>query len=248
MSRNTGNKSAAPRKSGSPLLTGILVGMIIGVAMAAVLAWFIMKSPSPFVQKEPVVVKPNAPVVASGAEVKPHAPAPTQPGVAASGVPGDKPRFEFYKVLTDKDAGGAGAKPADKAVEAKALAEAARAWVAKEKARLAALAESEPAKALVQLEAFVPRLKGLPEEADAAALLKKLGEDKNVKELAAIRKSLERAREKREKAADKDGKKGSEKAAESEAKQIKARLEKLVNGKDVPEAVAKEAKGLLDGM
>ncbi|MDP2144805.1 MAG: SPOR domain-containing protein [Gallionella sp.] len=119
MSRNTGNKSAAPRKSGSPLLTGILVGMIIGVAMAAVLAWFIMKSPSPFVQKEPVVVKPNAPVVASGAEVKPHAPAPTQPGVAASGVPGDKPRFEFYKVLTDKDAGGAGAKPADKAVEAK---------------------------------------------------------------------------------------------------------------------------------
>jgi cell division protein FtsN len=33
-------------------------------------------------------------------------------------VPGDKPRFEFYKVLTDKDA-GAPAKPADKAVEAK---------------------------------------------------------------------------------------------------------------------------------
>lgn len=118
MSRNTGNKPAAPRKGGSPLLTGILVGMIIGVAMAAGLAWWIMKSPSPFVQKEQVVVKPNAPVVASGAEVKPHAPAPTQPGVAASGVPGDKPRFEFYKVLTDKDA-GAPAKSADKAVETK---------------------------------------------------------------------------------------------------------------------------------
>lgn len=117
MSRNTGNKSAAPRKGGSPLLTGILVGMIIGVAMAAGLAWFIMKSPSPFVQKEPVAAKPNA--VAPVAEVKPHAPAPTQPEVAASGVPGDKPRFEFYKVLTDKDAGGAGAKPADKAVETK---------------------------------------------------------------------------------------------------------------------------------
>ena len=117
MSKGTGNKSPAPRKSGSPLLTGILVGMIIGVAMAAGLAWFIMKSPSPFVQKEPVVVKPNA--VAPGAEVKPRAPAPAQPEVAASGVPGDKPRFEFYKVLTDKDAGGAGTKPADKAVETK---------------------------------------------------------------------------------------------------------------------------------
>ncbi len=43
MSRNTGNKSAAPRKGGSPLLTGILVGMVIGVGMAAGLAWYIMK-------------------------------------------------------------------------------------------------------------------------------------------------------------------------------------------------------------
>jgi len=128
MSRNTGNKPAAPRKSGSPLLTGILVGMIIGVAMAAGLAWWIMKSPSPFVQKEPVVAKPNATVAASGAETKPHAsavaPAPAQPGVAASGVPGDKPRFEFYKVLTDKDAGSAGARPADKASETRPAATA----------------------------------------------------------------------------------------------------------------------------
>lgn len=111
MSRNTGNKPAAPRKGGNPLLTGILVGMIIGVAMAAGLAWWIMKSPSPFVQKEPV--KPPV------AEARPNAsPAPVvaQPEAAASEVAGDKPRFEFYKVLTDKqDTGAAPAKPADKA-------------------------------------------------------------------------------------------------------------------------------------
>jgi len=47
MSRNVGNKSAAPRKGGSPLLTGILVGMVAGVGLAAGLAWFILKSPSP---------------------------------------------------------------------------------------------------------------------------------------------------------------------------------------------------------
>src|SRR5574340_1586033 len=58
MSRNTGNKSAAPRKSGSSRLTGVLIGMVIGVGMAAGLAWYIMKSPSPFVQKEQVVAKP----------------------------------------------------------------------------------------------------------------------------------------------------------------------------------------------
>lgn len=114
MSRNTGNKSGGARKggSGSPLLTGILVGMVIGVAMAAGLAWYIMKSPSPFVQSEQVTVNP--PVAA-----KPQAqPAVVAPGAAApaSGVSGDKPRFEFYKVLTDKqDAAVApSAKPADK--------------------------------------------------------------------------------------------------------------------------------------
>jgi cell division protein FtsN len=69
--------------------------------MAAGLAWYIMKSPSPFVQKEQVVVKP--PVAAA----KPSLPAETavsdaQPATAASGVTDGKPRFEFYKVLTDK--------------------------------------------------------------------------------------------------------------------------------------------------
>ncbi len=121
MSRNTGNKSAAPRKSGSPLLTGILVGMVIGVGMAAGLAWYIMKSPSPFVQKEQVIAKPPADIT------KPAAPAGTaapdaQPAMAASGVVDGKPRFEFYKVLTDKqDAAAAAppAKPADKPQPAK---------------------------------------------------------------------------------------------------------------------------------
>lgn len=109
MSKNAGNKSAAPRKGGSPLLTGLLAGMVIGVAMAAGLAWFIMKSPSPFVQNEQVVVKPP---VAAQPEARPVAVAQSAP---ASGVEGDKPRFEFYKVLTDKqDAAVPAAKPAGK--------------------------------------------------------------------------------------------------------------------------------------
>ncbi|OGT05432.1 MAG: hypothetical protein A2143_03205 [Gallionellales bacterium RBG_16_57_15] len=92
MSRNTGNKPAAPRKSGSPLLTGILVGMVIGVGMAAGLAWYIMKSPSPFVQKEQAAAKP----LKDAAKPAGTAEAP------ASGASEGKPRFEFYKVLTDK--------------------------------------------------------------------------------------------------------------------------------------------------
>jgi len=113
MSRNTGSKSAAPRKGGSPLLTGILVGMVIGVGMAAGLAWYILKSPSPFLQKEQVVAKP--PVETARPDVPDAVPA-AQSAVAASGVADGKPRFEFYKVLTDKQEAvvAAPARPADK--------------------------------------------------------------------------------------------------------------------------------------
>lgn len=116
MSRVTGNKSAAPKKSSSPLLTGILVGMVVGVALAAGLAWFILKSPSPFVNKEQTVVKPAVEVVQVPVE-QPKAKIQTSAVNAASGVEEAKPRFEFYKVLTDKpDAMPAesASKPADK--------------------------------------------------------------------------------------------------------------------------------------
>lgn len=119
MSRNTGNKPAATRKGSNPLLTGILVGMVIGVGMAAGLAWFIMKSPSPFVQKEQSAAKstieadkPVAPAVSAA----PGAPSVTEHNTTASGANEGKPRFEFYKVLTDKQdtTAVAPAKPVDK--------------------------------------------------------------------------------------------------------------------------------------
>jgi cell division protein FtsN len=106
MSKATSNKSAAPRKSGSPMLMGILVGMIVGVALAAGLAWFILKSPSPFVNKEQAV-KPSVETLKPAVEIARHSVEVDKPGVdaavtAASGVEDVKPRFEFYKVLTDK--------------------------------------------------------------------------------------------------------------------------------------------------
>lgn len=120
MSRNAGNKAAAPRKS-NPLLTGILIGMVVGVGLAAGLAWFIMRSPSPFVQKEQVTVKP--PVMDLKSEVPASVAVAPAPGGAASGVAGEKPRFEFYKVLTDKQEAVVAApavKPAEKPVAASA--------------------------------------------------------------------------------------------------------------------------------
>ena len=108
MSRNIGNNnSTEPRKDGNSLVTGIVVGVLVGICMAGGVAWYLMKSPSPFTNKEqakPETAKP----VASNVE-KP---------AATSGD--EKPRFEFYKVLTDKDANvSVLPKPADKSQSAK---------------------------------------------------------------------------------------------------------------------------------
>ena len=92
MSRNMGNRAAAQNKSGSSLLTGILIGMVIGAGMAAGLAWYVMKSPSPFVTKEQAAAKP----------LMDAAPPTVSAEAPVSGVGNGKPRFEFYKVLTDK--------------------------------------------------------------------------------------------------------------------------------------------------
>ncbi|MDH4234071.1 MAG: SPOR domain-containing protein [Gallionella sp.] len=99
MSRHTGNRPAASRNGANPLWTGILVGLIVGVSLAAGLTWYLMKSPSPFLKKEQITVNP--PIDAA----KPVAPADTAEHDTKSPktASGDgKPRFEFYKVLTDK--------------------------------------------------------------------------------------------------------------------------------------------------
>lgn len=103
------------------MLAGILMGMVVGVALAAGLAWFILKSPSPFVSKEQVV-KPSMEISLPAVEIARPAVEVVRPKVdaevtGASGVEEAKPRFEFYKVLTDKQDATAEAapKPAEKA-------------------------------------------------------------------------------------------------------------------------------------
>jgi cell division protein FtsN len=106
MSKN-GNSRAAPGK-GMSLLAALLIGMVLGLAVAGGVAWYILKTPSPFVNTEPreqVKLEPDEPrpakvLPASQPEaVSAVADAATAP---ASGAADAKPRFEFYKVLTDK--------------------------------------------------------------------------------------------------------------------------------------------------
>ena len=86
-----------------PVFAGILLGIVMGLALAAVIAWFVLKKnpvPAPVV-KEPVAVA--KPIVAP--EKSPVA----KPATTSTGD--SKARFEFYKELTDKADTTANKKP-----------------------------------------------------------------------------------------------------------------------------------------
>ena len=105
MSKN--EKGEGSGKSGL-LIAGILLGMVLGLAAAGGVAWYIIKkNPSSFENKE----HREAPKPEPATKVAPppvSIPAPVSAPVsasapeAASAVGEAKQHFEFYKVLTDK--------------------------------------------------------------------------------------------------------------------------------------------------
>ena len=80
------------------VVAGMFIGMVLGIAAAAGVAWYLVEKKPAFTNKEQPKPAPQvAPLVASAPVVA------TPPVVAASGVAEPKQHFEFYKVLTDKD-------------------------------------------------------------------------------------------------------------------------------------------------
>lgn len=140
----------APAGKASPLLTGLMIGMVIGVGLAAGLAWFLMKTPSPFVAKEVAAPKPVLPVVQpeetpASAVAAPNASVPAETGQ------GDKPRFQFYEVLTDKKEATVEPEPKPKAAPRTAPAPAKPAAPV---AAPAPAAAAKPAALYLQLASF----------------------------------------------------------------------------------------------
>jgi cell division protein FtsN len=86
-----------PRPGGS-LLIGIFIGLLLGLGLAVGVAWYMNRTPIPFVAK----VKPQEKSAPALPEPGTPAPNTATPGTGlpppVGGAP-DKPHFDFYKIL-----------------------------------------------------------------------------------------------------------------------------------------------------
>ena len=100
------NRTPRPpaRKSGGNTLLGLFVGLVIGVLAAAAVVWYLFKTPAPFSNKfQASTANPTASTGAAGngnnaAQASAPMALPGKPG-DPSPQSGDKPRFDFYKIL-----------------------------------------------------------------------------------------------------------------------------------------------------
>ena len=108
------NKAAAKKKSGGGTLLGLFIGLVIGVLAAAGVVWYINKMPLPFTTKGQQLPAVPAAAVKPPPGATPAAPV-ALPGKPGDPVPqnGDKPRFEFYKILPGDAEAIPDPKPAD---------------------------------------------------------------------------------------------------------------------------------------
>jgi len=101
-----------PNSNGNefPIFAGILLGIVMGLAIAGGIAWFVLK-------KNPVPTPPAKEQLQTGKATTPEKSVVGRPAAAgtASGTGEGKARFEFYKELTDKPDSGSG-KKADRQV------------------------------------------------------------------------------------------------------------------------------------
>ncbi|MCX7177602.1 MAG: SPOR domain-containing protein [Proteobacteria bacterium] len=107
-------------RQGGGTLLGLFIGLVIGVLIAFGVVWYLNKTPLPFLDKLSRSDKPEAkPGAAQGAA------GPQQlPGKPGDKV-GEKPRFEFYKILpSGQEAAPAPAEGKPPAANVPAAAEA----------------------------------------------------------------------------------------------------------------------------
>ena len=89
MARNTRTRPVERKKAGS-LFSGIMIGVIVGLAVAAGVALWVDRS-NPFKTRDTTSATPPS--------SKSAKPAPVAPNAAPPATDSEKPRFDFYKIL-----------------------------------------------------------------------------------------------------------------------------------------------------
>ncbi len=96
MSKDFKPRQAAKKSSGGGTLLGVFIGLILGLALAAGIAVYINKTPIPFLDK----AKPAEKAAAPKAAATPNLADTLKAGPDKAG---DKPRFDFYKILPGQE-------------------------------------------------------------------------------------------------------------------------------------------------
>ena len=86
-------RTAPPRRSGGSFLLGVFVGIILGLGIALGVAFYLNKTPLPFLGKS----RPAGD--GKDTTVQPQKPIAGMPQGGAKGAEREKPRFDFYKIL-----------------------------------------------------------------------------------------------------------------------------------------------------
>jgi cell division protein FtsN len=109
---------APPSRSGGSFLLGMFVGLLLGLGIALGVAFYLNKTPLPFLGK----TKPTAGKDASADTAKPGAVAGLPQGAAR----GERPRFDFYKILPGNEEPASEKELKDAVKAAKSQPEAVR--------------------------------------------------------------------------------------------------------------------------
>ena len=115
------NLPASRKRSGGGFLLGMFVGVILGLAVSLGIAFYLNKTPIPFLAQKPKQAEKDAQSAA-----KPPAIAGLPQGSATPAPGAEKPRFDFYKILPGSEEAVSDAELRERARTARGQQEAGK--------------------------------------------------------------------------------------------------------------------------